>query len=173
MKGSVNLDVMIGYKAKQVSNRVAKRKVDRLRRSSNNCQRKMNGTDKKINSIKRKIEKMKKESSGIEMMEKGEKEFAKIMRKVRRFEEQMKRERSRKSNYAKRKKLAKITWDDRNHEFFGDGFPYFMLELRLAQKCDEYGIEFESVKKTEAEAIKEEKKAKAAERKAAKEAADT
>lgn len=46
-------------------------------------------------------------------------------------------------NYADRRRIACITYDDSEKEYFGSNFPYFALEQRLQQKCYECGIEFE------------------------------
>ena len=44
--------------------------------------------------------------------------------------------------YAQRRKVGILHYDDREHGFAGDGFPYFLLKERIKTKCDELGIEF-------------------------------
>lgn len=47
-------------------------------------------------------------------------------------------------NHARRRKLAKIIFNDSCREFFGD-FQWFRLALQIEQKCSAVGIEFERV----------------------------
>lgn len=45
-------------------------------------------------------------------------------------------------NYAKRRRLSEITYDDSDRRFFGDNFPYYIFEQRIVTLCDEAGIRF-------------------------------
>ncbi len=47
------------------------------------------------------------------------------------------------ANFAVRRKLAAVVYDDSNRGFMGEGFPYFQLAERLAVNLDEKGIVFE------------------------------
>jgi hypothetical protein len=53
--------------------------------------------------------------------------------------------------FAARRKIAVVHYDDSEHGFAGDGFPYFELKDRIKVKLDELGIELKETARAKTE----------------------